>query len=559
MKRALRWLRSVLPGERIQRSDVLAGLSGAVAGVPDGMAAGALAGVSPVHGLYGSMAGRLFGSFATSTQLMVVTATSASALAAGSALTAVTPEQRSAALVLLTLFAGCVMIAASVLRLGRYTRFVSHSVMTGFLAGIAANIVFGQLAQLTGVPADSPVAVLKALHVVTHPGEIDIPSLVVGVIALALLVGLARTRLRLLAALAALILPTALMIGLGWDSVTRVSDVGAIPGGFPVPRIPDLAALTPSLLGGAAAVSVIVLVQGAGVAQAIPNRDGSPTDANRDFAAQGIGGIAAALFRGMPVGGSLGQTALNATSGARTRWGAILSGVWLLGILVAFAPLVGKVPMPTLAAILIVAAARALEPGGLIAIWSSGSTSRIALVATFFATLLLPVSAAVGIGVALSLILQLNREALDLKVVRLRVEDGHLVEMPAPVRLADHQIVILDVYGSLFYAGARTLQANLPDPTGAHAPIVILRLRGRTSVSATFLAVIGDYVRRLDEAGGALYLSGVDPRIRERWTDQLLDRQGVRVEFFPATPTIGESTLAAYAQARVRLWNSREE
>ncbi|MGI5217795.1 SulP family inorganic anion transporter [Nocardia sp. CA-290969] len=553
MNRALRWLRTILPGERIQRSDVLAGLSGAVASVPDGMAAGALAGVSPVHGLYGSMAGRLFGSFATSTRLMVVTATSASALAAGSALTEVAPDQRSAALILLTLFAGCVMIAAAVLRLGRYTRFVSHSVMTGFLAGIAANIVFGQVAQLTGVSADSSIALLKALHVVTHPGEIDIPSLVVGVFALALLAGLARTRLRLFAALAALIFPTALMIGLGWDSVTRVSDAGAIPSGFPLPHIPDLAALTPSLLGGAAAVSVIVLVQGAGVAQAVPNRDGSPTDPNRDFAAQGIGSIAAALFRGMPVGGSLGQTALNATAGAYTRWGAILSGVWLLGILVAFAPLVGKVPMPTLAAILIVAASGALEPGGLRAIWSSGSTSRIALSATFLATLLLPVSAAVGIGVALSLILQLNREALDLKVVRLRVEDGDLVEVPAPVRLADHQIVILDVYGSLFYAGARTLQANLPDPTGADGPIVILRLRGRTSVSATFLAVVGDYVRRLDDAGGALYLSGVDPRIRERWTDDLLDRQGVRVEFFPATPTIGESTLAAYAQARVRL------
>ncbi|WP_280398956.1 SulP family inorganic anion transporter [Nocardia carnea] len=553
MKRGLRWLRMILPGERIQRSDVIAGLSGAVASVPDGMAAGALAGVSPVHGLYASMAGRLFGSFATSTRLMVVTATSASALAAGSALTAVPPEQRSAALILLTLFAGCVMLAAAVLRLGRYTRFVSHSVMTGFLAGIAANIVFGQSAQLTGVSADAPVALLKALYVVTHPGEIDIPSLVVGLFALALLAGLARTRLRLFAALAALILPTVLMIGLGWDSVTRVADAGAIPSGFPLPHIPDLAALTPSLLGGAAAVSVIVLVQGAGVAQAVPNRDGSPTDPNRDFAAQGAGSIAAALFRGMPVGGSLGQTALNATAGAHTRWGAIFSGVWLLGILVAFAPLVGEVPMPTLAAILIVAAAGALEPGGLIAIWSSGSTSRIALVATFLATLLLPVSAAVGIGVALSLILQLNREALDLRVVRLRVEDGDLVEMPAPDRLADHQIVILDVYGSLFYAGARTLQANLPDPTGARGPIVILRLRGRTSVSATFLAVVGEYVRRLDAAGGALYLSGVDPRIRERWTDALLDRQGVRVEFFPATPTIGESTLAAYAQARVRL------
>src|SRR5690606_6851759 len=145
------------------------------------------------------------------------------------------------------------------------------------------------------------------------------------------------------------------------------------------------------------------------------------------------------------------------------------------------------------------------------------------------------------------------REALDLRVVRLRVDNGHLVEVPAPVRLADHEIVILDVYGSLFYAGARTLQANLPDPTGTHGPVVILRLRGRTSASATFLAVVGDYVRRLENAGGALYLSGVDPRIRERWTDNLLDRQGVRVEFFPATPTIGESTLAAYAQARIRV------
>ncbi|MFI5717295.1 SulP family inorganic anion transporter [Nocardia sp. NPDC051750] len=319
MKRILQRIRRVLPDERIQRADVIAGLSGAVASVPDGMAAGALAGVSPVHGLYASMGGRLFGSFATSTRLMVVTATSASALAAGSALTAVAPEQRSAALILLTLFAGCVMIAASILRLGRYTRFVSHSVMTGFLAGIAANIVFGQLAQLAGVSADSSIALLKAVYVVRHPGEIDIPSLVVGLFALGLLLVLARTRLRLFAALAALVFPTALMIGFGWDSVTRVADAGAIPKGFPWPHLPDLAALTPSLLGGAAAVSVIVLVQGAGVAQAVPNRDGSPTDPNRDFAAQGIGSLAAALFRGMPVGGSLGQTALNATAGAHTR------------------------------------------------------------------------------------------------------------------------------------------------------------------------------------------------------------------------------------------------
>ncbi|WP_324197291.1 SulP family inorganic anion transporter [Nocardia cyriacigeorgica] len=545
-------LRDLLPRERMRKSDVVAGLSGAIGSVPDGMAAGVLAGVSPVHGLYASMAGRLFGSLSTSTRLMVVTATSASALAAGSALVGVAPEDRPAALTMLTMISGITMIVAAVLRLGRYTRFVSHSVMTGFLLGISANIVFGQLAQLTGVSADAELAVGKAIHVLTHPGQIDIASSVIGLLAFGLLAGMARTRLRVLGSPVALILPTLLVLVADWDSVARVSDVGAIPTGFPLPQLPDPTVLSPSLVAGAAAVTVIVLVQGAGVAQSVPNPDGSHSEPDRDFTAQGVGNIAAALFRGMPVGGSVGQTALNATAGARTRWGAIWSGVWMLGILVVFAPLVGAVPMPTLAAVLIMAAFGAMDPVRLSAIWSSGSTSRIALAATFLATLLLPVTTAVGIGVALSLILQLNREAMDLKVVRLRVDGRHLVEEPAPRRLSDRQIVILDVYGSLFYAGARTLQARLPDPKGAGAPTVILRLRGRTTVSATFLAVVADYVRRLDEVGGALYLSGVDPRVRDFWTDDLLDRQGVRLEFFPATPTVGESTLAAYAEARLR-------
>ncbi|UGT53343.1 SulP family inorganic anion transporter [Nocardia asteroides] len=115
----------------MRKHDVVAGIPGAIGGVPDGMAAGLLAGVSPVHGLYASLAGRFFGGIGTSTRLMVITTTSASALAAGSVLTDVAPADRSAAMVVLTLIAGIAMIIAALLRLGRYTRFVSHSVMTG--------------------------------------------------------------------------------------------------------------------------------------------------------------------------------------------------------------------------------------------------------------------------------------------------------------------------------------------------------------------------------------------------------------------------------------------
>ncbi|MFF2393342.1 SulP family inorganic anion transporter [Nocardia sp. NPDC058114] len=543
--------------ERMSKADVVAGIPGAIGGVPDGMAAGVLAGVSPVHGLYASMAGRFFGGFGTSTQLMVVTTTSASALAVGSTLTDVEPDQRSGAIVMLTLVAGAMMIVAAMLRLGKYTRFVSHSVMTGFLLGISANILFGQLPSLLGAPVRGSIAAEKALHVVLHPLDFDWRAAVVGVLAMMLLIGLAHTRLRTVAALFALVVPMIVVLAFGWSEVGTVADTGEIPTGIPMPHLPDSSTLSLSLVTGALAVTLIVLVQGAGVAESAPNPGGTRSSVDRDFTAQGIGNVFAGLFRGMPVGGSVGQTAINVSSGARGRWGGMWSGLWILVILVALAGAVGRVPLPTLAAILMVAAARSIDPDRLVAIWSSGAISRIALLVTFFATLLLPVTAAVGVGVGLSLLLQLNQEAIDLKVVRLRVEGEHLVEAKAPTSLSDNEVVILDVYGSLFYAGARTLQAKLPDPDGAHEPVVILRLRGRTSVSATFLHVVGDYARRLDSLGGRLYLSGVDPHIRDVWTDDLLHAQGLHIEFFPATSTLGESTLAAYADAEVRIHRER--
>ena len=112
---------------------------------------------------------------------------------------------------------------------------------------------------------------------------------------------------------------------------------------------------------GALAVAAVVLVQGAGVAESAPNPDGSFSKPNRDFVAQGAGNLASGLFKGQPVGGSVGQTALNIAAGARTRWAAIFSGLWLLVILIVFSGLVGRVAMPTLAAILIFAAAASIR------------------------------------------------------------------------------------------------------------------------------------------------------------------------------------------------------
>jgi SulP family sulfate permease len=291
-------------------------------------------------------------------------------------------------------------------------------------------------------------------------------------------------------------------------------------------------------------------VQGSGVAESAPNRDGSRSNANQDFVAQGVGNLASSLFRGQPVGGSVGQTALNIAAGARTRWAAIFSGLWMLLILVAFGGIVGRVAMPTLAAVLIVAAIGSLRIREVQTVWLTGLSSQIALGTTFLATLFLPVAAAVGIGVALSLLLQLNRGAMDLRVVELRIrDDGRFEERPAPASLPDRSVTVLDVYGSLLYAGARTLEARLPNPGSTTMPAVVLRVRGHTTLGATALSVLRNYAHRLDALGGRLFVSGVDPKVSGliRRTGRASDEDPF--EIVEATPIIGESTAAAFDQA----------
>jgi SulP family sulfate permease len=547
-----RWLRSVRPERQHLRADLIAGLPGAISSVPDGMAAAVLAGVNPVQGLYASFAGPVAGGLSSNTRLMVITTTSAAALAAGSALQGVTPAQRPEAIPLLVILVGVVLVAAGIVRLGRYTRFVSYSVMIGFLTGISVNIVCGQISDLTGAPAHGDFPLAKAVDVLSHPGAINVASLLTGLSALAILAVLARTRLAVVSALIALVIPTVVVVLAGTDSVARVGDQGDIPRGIPLPHLPDFRLLSFSLVTGALAIAAIVLVQGAGVAEAAPNPDDARPNPNQDIIAQGAGNLAAGFFRGIAVGGSVGQTALNQTVGARTRWAAIWSGIWMLVILAIFSGLVAKIAVPTLGAILIFAAIGSLRPGEIASILRTGRISQVAVITTFAATLFLPVAAAVGIGVALSLLLQLNQEAMDLAVVELIPrEDGRFEERPPPATLTSHHVTVLDVYGSLMYAGARTLQAHLPDPGAARSPVVVLRLRRRTSLGATFVKVVADYADLLAAADGRLYLSGLDPSLTER-----LRRTGHvdgPVRAFEATSVVGESTQAAYLDAEAWL------
>lgn len=546
-----------VPRRATLRNDALAGLSGAISNVPDGMANAVIVGVNPVYGLYATMVGPAVGGIVSSTRLMMITTTAAASLSTSQALGGLTGEARTEALFLLVALVGVFQAAFGLLGFGRLIRFVSYSVTTGFLTGIAVLLILNQLPVVTGYEAEGDHRIAQTLDLFANLGRIDFASLALAALTLLLAVFLPRTRIGNLGRLVAVVAPSAIVAIFGLGGVDVVRDVGDIPRGVPLPALPALSALTPDVVTGALAVATIVLVQGSGVSQSVPNPDGARRSTSRDFVAQGAANVAAGFFRGLPVGGSMSATALNVVYGARSRWAAILAGLWMAVIVVAIPGLVAAVAMPALGALLILAGVSSVKLEEMRSIWRIGRLSRVASVVTFVATLALSIQAAVTIGVVLSAVLYVTRSSTDISIVRVvRHPDGRVEERAAPKRLPSRTVTVLDVYGHLFYAGARTLERLLPDPSDAERPVVVLRLRGRTTVGATLVDVLSGYADKLQAAGGRLFLSGVGGEALDRLARagrlRLIDEGGA----YEATAIVGESTGAAVAAAEAWLADS---
>lgn len=552
--------RKITPRATVRR-DGIAGLTVAIASVPDGMAAGLLAGVNPIYGLYASMAGPIVGGMLSSTRLMVITSTSATALVAGQSLLGISPDQLDASLFLMVILAGVFAIAFGLLGLGWITRFVSYSVMTGFLTGVALLLILSQLPTVAGFEGEGANRITQTLDLLSRLDEINIVSLVLAALAVTITVLLRRIRpLRMFASLAAIAVPTVLVALLDMESVRTVRDIGTIPRGIPTLFLPSFADSL-NVITGAFSIAVIALVQGTGVSQIVPNPDGSRSRISRDFIAQGAANIASGLFRGLPVGGSLGATALNVAFDAGRRWAAIFAGLWMAVIVIGFPDMVAYVAMPALAALLIHAGIHSIKPADLTSVWRAGWPSRLACATTFVATLVLPIQAAVGLGVILSALLYMKKSSTDVTLVEL-VEraDGRVEERKPRDHLPGDRVTVLDIYGHLFYAGARTLEQMLPSPgPDAKHPVVILRLRGRGSLGATLEEVLAQYARRLEAADGRLYLTGLGKQAHHEVTRMAKLRVSGPVRAYEVTPILWQSTHQAQVDADAWLVKVKNE
>jgi SulP family sulfate permease len=526
----------------INKSDGLAAITTGIANVPDGMASGVLAGVNPIYGVYTLMIGTPIAAMTISTQLMMFNTTSAMTLVATDGLGSRSGEERIQALIAIALVAGVFQLALGLLGLGMIIKFVSNSVMTGFLTGISALIIMGQLWDLTGYVGEGGSKLEQTAQLLTNLRDVDIPTTVIGVGSIVLMVLLGRTKFGTFNLLIALAVAAAVQWIFDFSSVSLVSK---IPGNLPSLEIPKLS-LVPAMLVAGIATGAVGLLQAAGVAQAYPNPDGSETSDSRDFAGQGLANIAASFFRGMAGGGSLSGTALNVSAGARTRYAAVIQAVVVVIVVLVFNDLLSMIPNAALAALLIYAASLSIKFAAIASVRRTSWMSFAAMVVTFFATLVVPLQQAVMFGVVLASVLFIYRASTDIRIEQLQVRGNQLIASDPPKELPDNTVTVLDVEGNLFYAGARTLSERLPDATSATRPVVVLRLRGQSEVGSTFFKVVGKYADQIRAQGGRLILSGVDPKVKGRMEDTgtlaLIGEENVLL----AGHVLGGSTISGY-------------
>jgi len=536
--------------QKILKNDLITGLVMAIVNVPGALANGLLAGVNPVYGVYSMIAGTSVAALFTSSVIMNVDSTSATSIATGDFLATISSDEQLGYLVVLGLLVGLFMLLFGILKLGFLVRFISNAVMTGFLSGLGVLTILGQVGDLTGYYSDAGNKVFKTIDTLIHYQEIDLPTLVLGLLTIALVVVLLRTRLERYAFAIALVITTVLVFLPVFDSVTIVGDTTEIPSGLPRPNLPELS-LIPSMLLPALTISVIALVQAAGVSQSTPNPDGEYPDPSGDFRGQGVANLAVGIFGGIPVGGSLSGTTLIQSLGGLSRWANIFTGIFAAVILLIFAPAIEILSLATLAGILIVVGASMINVARIETVWNTGSIPMTVTGITFVATLFLDLQIAVAVGVVLTFLVYVFRSAEQVRIERvIPQEDGTFIEADVPEELQSGEIVVLQPIGSLFFAGTAEFEEHLPDVGEASGTVVIIRLRDRDEVGSTFIRALNRFNQELQSQDNILMLVGLNARVLEQ-LDQtdLLDKIGEQ-NVFIAEPKFAASLNKALVAAR---------
>lgn len=504
----LTWLPAYERGNT--RFDLIAGATLWGLLVPESIAYAGLAGLPPEAGLYTLLATlAAYVVFGTSRHL-VVAATSASAVLLATAVASVGPhnaEQYAANAAAVVLFCAGLLLLAGVLRLGFIAQFLSRPVMEGFVFGLAIFVTVKQLPKLFGVPKGEGNSLQQLAHLLTHLDETSAVTLAVGVGALVLLVGAERYAPRLPGGLLALVLGIAVS-GAFALSEHGVAIVGTVPSGLPSAGIPDIkSGDIATLMAAAAGMVLVIFSESLGAAQAFATKYGYEIDPNQELVALGAANAGSGVIGGLAGGGSLSQSAVNESAGARSEVSPLFASLLILVTVLFLTPLFKNLPEAVLAALIIHAVARLWKVKQFRLYYGEQRIEFWLGIATLAGVILIDVLPGLLIGVLAMLLLVIYNAS--------RPHLGVLAEVPGVPgaygdveRHPDYQrmpeLLVLRLEATLFYANAAPVRDRVKYLVGATEPLpraVILELTANAALDITSAEMLEQLVTTLRTAG----------------------------------------------------------
>jgi sulfate permease, SulP family len=500
------------------RADLIAGLTGMVVVLPQGVAFAIIAGLPPIYGLYTAIVTPIIAGLFGSSRHLISGPTTPISIVVFSAISpyAEAGTEHFVTLALtLTFLAGLYQFLFGLFRLGTLINFVSHTVVIGFTAGAALLIGISQMKHLFGVNLRTgPEFYATISNLVRQAPYYNYFALGIGMFTLIAAILIKKYYRNLPNLLIAMILGSILAVVIGGEA-RGIQFVAKLPSGLPPFRVPNMDLDWFRQLGGSAfAVALLGLIEAVAIGRAVGTKTGQRINGNQEFIGQGLSNLVGSFFSSYAASGSFTRTGVNYEAGARTPLAAVFASLSLALVVLFIAPLTSYLPMPVLGGIILLVAYNLIDFKAIKKIVQTSRLELTVLIVTFSATLIVDLEYAIYIGVIVSLIFYLKRTSKP-NITLMAPDPGSPahrminLERHVDVPLCP-QLHIVRLDGSIYYGAVDHISAYFESlrKSGRRKNVLIVA-NGVNFVDLTGAEWLLSEAETWKKMGGGLYVTGL--------------------------------------------------
>jgi sulfate permease, SulP family len=528
------------------KADVLAGMTVAIVALPLSMALAIASGVPPDRGLFTAIVGGFVVSALAGSRFQIGGPAGAFIVLVSATVAAHGLD----GLILATFLSGLILIAAGLLRLGTFIKYIPYPVTVGFTAAIALIILASQLKDLFGLTlAVEPgpfIAKLEALWAAR--ASFNGAAMMLAALTIACIVVLRRLRPHWPGFLIAVALAALLTWALPMGVETIGSRFGGVARSLPAPHLPlwSLAKLG-EVLPAALSFALLGAIESLLCAVVADSMTGRRHRSNAELVGQGAANIASAVFGGFCVTGTIARTATNIRAGARGPIAGMLHSAFLLLFLVVAAPLASFIPLAALAGVLCTVAWNMAEKHQFVTLLRASRGDALVLLSTFLLVVFRDLSQGILVGFGLGTLLFLHRMAGHVAVEGDRADGADAGRRRYDASIAtDPDVIVYRISGAFFFGAAATVAAAL-DRIGAHPKAYVIDFSAVPLLDSTAAATIEGFMRKAHRGSAGLYITGASDAIRE-----VLMAHGVRSPAAHFTASVEDALAYLHARSATR-------